>query len=46
MLAIRVNLSSGVLVFVARLAPVRNLTTDYLFEIVKSVHEVVHDAGG
>ena len=36
MLAIRVNPSSGVPVFVARLVPVRNLTTDYLFEIVKS----------
>ena len=45
-LAIMINPSYGAPAFIARLVPVKNLTAEFLFEIVKSVLEVVHGAGG
>ena len=41
-----VNPSYGAPAFVARLVPVKNMTAEFLFGIVTSVLEVIHDAGG
>ena len=46
MLAVMVNPSYGAPAFVARLVPVKNLKADFLFGIIQSVLEVIHDAGG
>ena len=46
MLALMINPSFGAPAFIARLVPVKNLTADFLFDILKSVLEVIHDAGG
>ena len=45
-LAVMVNPSYGAPAFVARLVPVKNMTADFLFDIITSVLEVVHNAGG
>ena len=46
MLAVMTNPSFGAPAFIARLIPVINLKAVFLFEIVKSVMKIVHDAGG
>ena len=45
-LAVMINPSFGKPAFVARLIPVINLKAEFLFEFVKSVIKLVHDAGG
>ena len=46
MLAAKINPSFGAPAFIARLIPVINLKADFLFEIVKLVINIVHNAGG